>query len=102
MSHYFQIALEIRNDLDNLDDIGKSLRNVGKICLLQGKIEEAFTNLSKAYEIFDTNKNYTDLSEVALKLGLIYYEAGIGAKPVEKWNTIFKEPNRKYIDIYRF
>lgn len=37
--------------------------------------------------------------ERLLKLGLIYYEAGIGPIPVEKWNAIFEEPNRKYIDI---
>ena len=37
--------------------------------------------------------------ERLLKLGLIYNEAGIGAIPVEKWNSIFMEPNRKYSDI---
>lgn len=37
--------------------------------------------------------------ERLLKLGLIYYEAGTGAIPVEKWNAIFWDPNKKYSDI---
>jgi hypothetical protein len=37
--------------------------------------------------------------ERLLKLGLIYNEAGTGAIPVEKWNSIFLETNRKYSDI---
>lgn len=37
--------------------------------------------------------------ERLLKLGLIYFEAGIGAIPIEKWNAIFEEPNRKYSKI---
>jgi hypothetical protein len=37
--------------------------------------------------------------ERLLKLGLIYNEASIGAIPVEKWNSTFMEPNRKYSNI---
>ncbi len=37
--------------------------------------------------------------ERLLKIGLIYNEAGTRPIPVEKWNAIFGEPNRKYSDI---
>jgi hypothetical protein len=34
-----------------------------------------------------------------LKLALIYNKAGIGSTPIEQWNTIFNEPNKKYSSI---
>ncbi len=37
--------------------------------------------------------------ERLLKLGLIYDEAGIGVIPVEKWSSVYMEPNRKYSNI---
>ncbi len=37
-----------------------------------------------------------NLLERLLKIALIYNETGIGPKPVEQWNAIFDEPNRKY------
>ena len=37
--------------------------------------------------------------ERLLKIALIYNETGIGAKPVEEWNSIFEEPNKKYNSI---
>lgn len=40
-----------------------------------------------------------NLLERLLKLSLIYNEAGIGPKPVEKWGTIFSEPILKYSSI---
>lgn len=40
-----------------------------------------------------------NLLERLLKLSLIYYEAGIGPKPVEVWGATFEEPNKKYSSI---
>jgi hypothetical protein len=40
-----------------------------------------------------------NLLERLLKLTLIYSEAGIGPKPVEKWGSFFEEPNKKYSSI---
>jgi hypothetical protein len=40
-----------------------------------------------------------NLLERVLKLGLIYNEAGLGPKPVEKWAQIFSGPNEKYGSI---
>jgi hypothetical protein len=40
-----------------------------------------------------------NLLERLLKLALIYNEVGIGPKPIEKWNEIFKIPNEKYLQI---
>ena len=40
-----------------------------------------------------------NLLERLLKLSLIYDEVGIGPKPVEDWNSIFKGPNDKYSSI---
>lgn len=40
-----------------------------------------------------------NLLERLLKLSLIYYETGIGPKPVEEWGTVFSEPNLKYSSI---
>jgi len=34
--------------------------------------------------------------ERLLKLALIYNEVGIGSIPIENWNNIFEEPNKKY------
>lgn len=39
------------------------------------------------------------LLERILKLALIYNEVGIRPSPVEHWNSIFEEPNRKYSSI---
>jgi hypothetical protein len=40
-----------------------------------------------------------NLLERLLKLSLIYFETGIGPKPVEDWSSIFEEPNKKYSSI---
>jgi hypothetical protein len=40
-----------------------------------------------------------NLLERLLKLALIYDEVGVGPKPIESWNEIFAEPNRKYNQI---
>ena len=37
-----------------------------------------------------------NILERLLKLALIYNETGIGSKPVEQWNSIFDEPNKKF------
>lgn len=40
-----------------------------------------------------------NLLERLLKLALIKNEVGIGSKPIEQWNSIFEEPNKKYSSI---
>ncbi|WP_329806538.1 hypothetical protein [Flavobacterium facile] len=37
--------------------------------------------------------------ERVLKLALIYNETGIGPKPLEEWDSIFLEPNKKHSSI---
>jgi hypothetical protein len=39
------------------------------------------------------------LLERLLKLALINNEVGIGAIPIENWNEVFSEPNKKYSNI---
>ncbi len=39
------------------------------------------------------------LLERLLKLSLIYNEAGIGYLPIENWESVFSEPNKKYSSI---
>lgn len=48
-------------------------------------------------ELFRASITLTNnVLERLLKLALIYNEVGIGPKPTENWNEIFKEPNKKY------
>lgn len=39
------------------------------------------------------------LLERVLKLSLIYNETGIGPKPIETWESVFSDPNKKYTSI---
>ncbi|MBX2966821.1 MAG: hypothetical protein KF845_11795 [Cyclobacteriaceae bacterium] len=87
------------------------------------KLDKNFPELSKYFEfnleifcefntlIFEINKCLilefhratitltNNLLERLLKLALINNETGIGPIPIEKWNEVFKEPNRKYGSI---
>jgi hypothetical protein len=40
-----------------------------------------------------------NLLERLLKLALIQNETGIGPKPIEEWDEVFNEPNKKYSSI---
>lgn len=87
------------------------------------KLDKNFPELNKYFEfnlqifcefntlIFEINKCLilefhratitltNNLLERLLKLALINNETGIGPIPIEKWNEVFKEPNRKYGSI---
>jgi len=79
LSKYFDFKLEIFNELNTL------IFEINKCLILE--FQRATITLTN------------NLLERLLKLALIYNETGIGPKPIDKWNSIFGEPNKKYSSI---
>ena len=78
-SKYFDFNLKAFNELNTL------LFEINKCLLLE--FNRAGITLTN------------NLLERLLKLALIYDKVGIGPKPIESWNDIFSEPNKKYNQI---
>jgi hypothetical protein len=94
-----KIILEktIKDHLDNnFDQFSKYLDNKFQVFIeLKRSVEEVAICLMFEFDkaaITLTNNILVRL----LKLSLIYNEVGIKPVPIEKWNLIFLEPNRKY------
>jgi len=68
-----------------LTDLGTIIFEVNKCLIL--KFDKAAITLTN------------HLLERALKLALIYNEAGVGPKPVENWTETFSGPSKKYNSI---
>lgn len=79
LSENFEFDLKVFNGLNTL------IFEINKCLILE--LHKAAITLT----------NY--LLERLLKLALINNEVGIGEIPLEKWNSVFEEPNRKYGSI---
>lgn len=89
-----------------IDKLNNNFQNQSKFFEFELDVFDEFNSL-----IFEINKCLilelnraaitltNHMLERLLKLALIYCEAGIGPKPIENWNDIFTEPNRKYNSI---
>ena len=89
-----------------IDNLNKNFQNRSKyfefefyvFSELGGSVFEI--NKCLILEFFRASITLTNnLLERLLKLALIYDEAGIGPKPIEDWNSLYEEPNKKYSSI---